>query len=1074
MEGGFGQLPLLHGVPCGSGRQGAPGSFQRGGSSSSRRPVTGGASACSGSTGWRSHPDSVTSLLSVGSRSSGGSCPGGRSALLERLLHKPVLAEQDPKRYLTQPGAPPRRVGSAVAAAARAEVADHFPGSEVSIEEASRPAPRRPKLTPPRMRRPRDSERRESEGSDDGHGFGIGILPGGRSVLSSPSSRSQPLARQGSFSSLSSTSGHRSSRGRDRCPPRPPSRQTISEVLYERSILGKGNMMCRSELAEAIEVSDAEAATFAEYQRECKLVEQGYCRKQAARWREQHQRDQQIEELRWNFRDPSLSSHFEVDKEKVGAPRVVTPVLMLSSKASRVSAASTSPRRESLQDSLSMPVNLLRHSTLRPKQPYEDRMHILQTNAKVWWKNVKAEWAEEKKRGAEDGPPMEKFDGILSQASYREDTALTGDAGFRGLKERLERKSRLARRLSSSGVGSLAAEARRWGRSSVGRFQQLTWEEVDRAALKQAFGKHDVDDNERLDHSELLMCIANLGLRPHTKVERQQVRQIIWNCDRLLFSFQDFAEEIVLRIRDKLTELREPGLERLFNKADTQGKGELSVQEIGSILRRTGNFVSETVLEEAILAYVMIEHDGGKLKDVQSGHGGYKKVMLEMDGFVQYVRLIQEYHVREDSERFQRIITQFGMSKDDQEAWRHDLVGFHKMCYEYDPCSGKFGSSEGVLNEFQMITVLRESGYMPKTKQKQQSVWRTLPTIMRPDGTFTFMEFLQIMNRLRECDRERLRRIIDNKLTHSSNVIRMGDLGDLLTECGVLSCTADERAEIKLLMEDSDHEDSGVLTRDEVVILCQRIKAKVRGMQREREKQYVLSSGWNEQNFADFRSAFQTFDEDMSEILERDELMKAIEVLKGTYFFSPGNMELIFVALGIDHTKDIKVNFLMFLRMLKMLEETEARQQLGANNGFTRGQTDKLYGTFKALDPGADITEGTVKRDTVEKAILQCGSKWLGKPHLVEVARNISQEPQHMEFGAFLRHMKVLEGHAEGAFENFVDDLLAWEDGKIEEEDTSLQEDKSGGKEASKEIKEAGEQFAGMLSLRKTGTIGSL
>jgi len=60
------------------------------------------------------------------------------------------------------------------------------------------------------------------------------------------------------------------------------------------------------------------------------------------------------------------------------------------------------------------------------------------------------------------------------------------------------------------------------------------------------------------------------------------------------------------------------------------------------------------------------------------------------------------------------------MSDHEQENWKHDLVSFYNMFHVYDPCSGKFGSATGLLTEQQVVSVARESGYMPKDEPGQR------------------------------------------------------------------------------------------------------------------------------------------------------------------------------------------------------------------------------------------------------------------------------------------------------------------------------------------------------------------
>merc|ERR1712176_344886 len=193
-------------------------------------------------------------------------------------------------------------------------------------------------------------------------------------------------------------------------------------------------------------------------------------------------------------------------------------------------------------------------------------------------------------------------------------------------------------------------------------------------------------------------------------------------------------------------------------------------------------------------------------------------------------------------------------------------------------------------------------------------------------------------------------------------------------------------------------------------------------MQHERERQYVVSAGWSEGHFAEFRKAFWSFDEDFSEVLERDELMKAVELLRGSYWQSMSNMNLMLVALGIDPTKEIHVNFLMFLRMLKMLDESESRRQQGQLLGFSQERTDTLYTVFQALEPESD---GTVGRPLLEHIFCQV-LHYLPKLHMEDFMRMLLQEPLQVEFNSFLRLMKAIDSFQEVDFDACLQDMFSW------------------------------------------------
>merc|ERR1712054_100365 len=172
------------------------------------------------------------------------------------------------------------------------------------------------------------------------------------------------------------------------------------------------------------------------------------------------------------------------------------------------------------------------------------------------------------------------------------------------------------------------------------------------------------------------------------------------------------------------------------------------------------------------------------------------------------------------------------------------------------------------------------------------------------------------MQRLREYDREYLRHICEHRLPWQDGVVSLADVWDVLPACGLEPRNGDERHEVEAVINEFDEDGLGIVSCAECINILQVLQRMFRLMQNEKERQFVVAAGWTESHFAEFRNSFWNFDEDMSEVLERDELIKAIELLGGVYWQSMSNMNLMLVALGIDPSKEIQVNFLAFLRML--------------------------------------------------------------------------------------------------------------------------------------------------------------
>jgi Ca2+-binding EF-hand superfamily protein len=393
---------------------------------------------------------------------------------------------------------------------------------------------------------------------------------------------------------------------------------------------------------------------------------------------------------------------------------------------------------------------------------------------------------------------------------------------------------------------------------------------------------------------------------------------------------------------------------------------------------------------------------------------------LDIDAFVKFVGILHEFADRDRYLQFQSILQKYSIGSQVEAQWQHDLVELHSQFHEYDPVSGKYGSSTGSLSEKQAMTVMRESGYMPKSELRQQKTVEMVEEATRVEGTLGFMEFLNIMYKLREYDRERLRRLFETRNNWAHGTLTLADIYEVLPMAGLIPRSNDEKHEVTAIIEEFDEDGLGIVSCDECLTVLQMLDRKFRLMQRERERQYVISAGWSESNFAEFREAFWSFDEDMSEVLERDELMKAVEMLRGSFWQSSSNMNLMLVALGIDPTKEIQVNFLMFLRMLKMLDDTESRRQQGLLMGFPQERTDTLYTIFQALEPESD---GTVGRELLQQVVLQV-LRDLPKIQLDDVTRMLSQEPLQVEFGAFLRLMKSIDGFQEVNFDDCVREMF--------------------------------------------------
>jgi len=544
--------------------------------------------------------------------------------------------------------------------------------------------------------------------------------------------------------------------------------------------------------------------------------------------------------------------------------------------------------------------------------------------------------------------------------------------------------------------------------------------EVEVAVCERVFTQNGVRRaSATIDRAELMRRLEAFGLRAKSRPEREEVQAVIGSFGEETFDLAIFSQKLVPQVRSTLMDFRKADMAALFKGVGLDDDGKLMLGDLLDALHGQGVNVSEDVLNEAMEYFAFTAGQDLRYSSDRP---------LDVEACLEFGAVLQEFVSRAHAERFETIVNTFSLSADDQEFWKHELVEVYDMFHVWDPLSGKYGSASGNLDEEQMLKVLRESGYMPKLVAEQQAVSMRVSTAMKQGRTCCFTSFLHILRELRAKHRQALLRTIDAKLKASGRgsleSVRPQDLGEFLTECGIVPKTTAERNEILAIVRDAEGQASAnVLSREELVSLCQRIQMRFRQLKREQERQFVLSVGWKEETVSEYRTVFHALDEDMSEVLERDELMAAVEMLKGHCWQTQDSMDAMFQEVGIDPNGDVRLDFLAFLRMMKVLNEGEARRALGEELGFTREEVDKLYSAFKDFE-----VEGSnsARKDVVERGLASAAQR-SGLVRLAEFSRLFAQEPALIEFGPILRIAAWLRGQVgEERFEGMVEEWLGW------------------------------------------------
>jgi Ca2+-binding EF-hand superfamily protein len=107
---------------------------------------------------------------------------------------------------------------------------------------------------------------------------------------------------------------------------------------------------------------------------------------------------------------------------------------------------------------------------------------------------------------------------------------------------------------------------------------------------KDQFDQYDQDHSGFLDRGELNLLIADCGLGPRSKNEREEIQALIDNSDEdhnSQVTFQEFLH-LIVGIRSLSSERRQEDLQALFMKFDKDGSGSMSLAECSRLLEYVG------------------------------------------------------------------------------------------------------------------------------------------------------------------------------------------------------------------------------------------------------------------------------------------------------------------------------------------------------------------------------------------------------------------------------------------------------------------------------------------------------
>lgn len=802
---------------------------------------------------------------------------------------------------------------------------------------------------------------------------------------------------------------------------RPASPEAVTEAIYLRDMVGKDACVWRHTLDAEVNGRDEIFAEMAMYRMDATRAAQCDSREHAVRWRESHERQNRIAQLRWHLEHAgNLAKPAHALMDTSGArednlqpipPRAPTPMLTRhkrfrprlhrkqrargESLATDIQSGSASESASDSDTEKKLPHNhgLLFQSSLRPKQSLEQRKSRMECNR-------------QRRKAVKDQPPMVHEPTPVSDlmdASLNRSRAvinnLSADA-LSMLKQFGEKSQRLRRpqEVKQDNRSSLDT-----GYQRVNSLLMLPDEkesEVERARMLKVFKKYDKDGSNTLDLAELKCCLADLGLKGRNEFERTEIRKVLRSVNVLELTFDEFMDSIVATVRKRLAEGGEKRLRALFNKADINGNGMLSVEETVQLLRLSGTYpdddqvlgVLQTLLPAVAANAVSIEGNWIMTRDV-----------LDFEAFCTMMRMLRERTEAETVRRFSTLCIMYDLSEHEQELWKSSLVDLH--AYFLENCEHQ-GKKPETINTHGYIYMLQDMGMYPKSRTVQNQLPQLVKASVNEVGEITFPAMLKVTELLQVQDNQRLLRIFLKHDVNNSAGLSLLECQRALAEAGCAAMTKEEEDAIINFIHEFDEDGSGEVDGDEFVNLVHFVSEKLHKHRREVERQTADRYGYDAMQLKQFRSVFRQLDQDGSHFLDMGEVNTAFDMLRRCQngFDSTG----VLTDLGFEPSdNEPKVDFLLFLKMMKAMDDREHMAALSQKYLFDHKQLKKALKIFNSFMPNRS---NLVKCEQIEEWILRYGRGYGVSDAVMENVDDVlGTLPDLVDFEKFVKLLRTGE-----------------------------------------------------------------
>jgi Ca2+-binding EF-hand superfamily protein len=485
-----------------------------------------------------------------------------------------------------------------------------------------------------------------------------------------------------------------------------------------------------------------------------------------------------------------------------------------------------------------------------------------------------------------------------------------------------------------------------------------------RAALERVFSLYDVDESGRLDVEEIRQALLDLGLRGINAAEQRELAAHVASACECIANVDlvEFALDVVNVGRRLILRLRQDTLKKYLDYCGRTWESQLILEQLVEAAKSALplEMLDEDDESEAqllLLARLRRSCEKYITSETQIGQIG---------NFVEELMTIGEIKLRQNSQMQREIKDKHDLSEEQFVRYRNELIALDAMFCGVDH------DKSGFLDADEVMELFSELGVVPASSTDHRRVM----AIVSSYGQASFSVFLDIVKAIRDISEDQLdpdtEKIFENikqsnvpaclglfaekpTLHEDRELLPVRALHQLLQDLGViesaeydlkglLNLPNEMRTQpfreymhrrgndaLLLVLQDMDPDGMESFPHSQVRRIVQMARERRRQRKLTHETAVARYYKFSPGEVADVRAVFRQFDTDYGGCLDRDEVQKAMSILRVT-FKRESYFDAAFRALDEDQSGQL--DFCEFMRMVRMFTANLSEFCANCHNRF--------------------------------------------------------------------------------------------------------------------------------------------